>query len=252
MWRPAPRPKRNWPGWPVSTGPMSWPSWPTSSPTASTPTATSPTSTAPNAAALCIGRQDIDGMSAISGWLTPEARATIGCGASPNSPPPACATPPMRRPASAAPPHKPPSRATPAAWPTQPRRATGRGPRTAGLRGPRSTQRATCQHHRHHHVGGTRSRRRPRAHRRRHTAADVGCDPAGLPRPPLPGDLRQRQSPGALSHQTPGLTGPTNCVARQRPRVHIPRLHRARPTCARSTTSTPTPSTRSPTSTASR
>ncbi len=36
-------------------------------------------------------------------------------GASPNSPPPACATPPTRRPASAAPRHKPPSRATPAA-----------------------------------------------------------------------------------------------------------------------------------------
>ncbi len=100
---------------PVSTAPMSWPSWPTSSPTASTPTATSPTSTAPNAAASCIGKQDIDGMSPINGWLTPEARATMGCGASPNSPHPACATPPTRRPASAAPRHRPPSRATPAA-----------------------------------------------------------------------------------------------------------------------------------------
>ena len=46
-----PKPKRSWPDWASSIGPMSWPSWPTSSPTASTPTATSPTSTAPSAAA---------------------------------------------------------------------------------------------------------------------------------------------------------------------------------------------------------
>ena len=54
------------------------------------------------------------------------------------------------------------------------------------------------------------------------------CDPAGLPCPPLPGDLRQRQSAGALSHQTAGLTGPANCAVRQRPRLPVPRLHRAR------------------------
>ena len=34
------------------------------------------------------------------------------------------------------------------------------------------------------------------------------CDPAGPPRPPLPGHLRQRQSARALSHQTAGLTRP--------------------------------------------
>ena len=66
------------------------------------------------------------------------------------------------------------------------------------------------------------------ADRRRHPAADVRCDPAGRPRPPLPGDLRQGQSAGALSHQTTGLTGPTNCVVRQGSWVLVPRLHRAR------------------------
>ena len=64
--------------------------------------------------------------------------------------------------------------------------------------------------------------------RRRHPAADVRCDPAGRPRPPLPGDLRQRQSAGALSHQAPGLTGPTNCAVRQGSWLLVPRLHRAR------------------------
>ena len=89
------------------------------------------------------------------------------------------------------------------------------------------------------------------AHRRRHPAADDRCDPAGRPRPPLPGHLRQRQSAGALSHQTPGLTGPANCVVRQGSWLLIPRLHRARATSARSTTATPTPPTPSPTSTTS-
>ncbi len=97
-----------------STAPMSWPSWPTNSPTASTPTATSPTSTAPNDAASSSANQDIDGMSPISGWLNPEARATIDAVFAKLAAPGMC-NPADESPASAAPRHRPPSRATPAA-----------------------------------------------------------------------------------------------------------------------------------------
>ena len=44
----------------------------------------------------------------------------------------------------------------------------------------------------------------------------------------LPGHLQPRQSTRALSHQTPRLTSPTNCLVRQRPRLLIPRLQRPR------------------------
>ena len=63
---------------------------------------------------ITIGRQDIDGMSPISGYLSPEARATW-TPSSPNSPRPGCATPPTTSRASAEPRRRPPSRATPAA-----------------------------------------------------------------------------------------------------------------------------------------
>ena len=56
---------------------MSWRSWPTNSPTASTPTATSPTSTAPAAAASPSANRTSTACRPISGYLTPEARATI-------------------------------------------------------------------------------------------------------------------------------------------------------------------------------
>jgi Domain of unknown function (DUF222) len=49
-----------------------------------------------------------------------------------------------------------------------------------------------------------------------HPAAHLRCDPPGPPRPPLPGDLRPRQSPGALSHQATRLPRPTNRALRQR------------------------------------
>jgi len=39
-----------------------------------------------------------------------------------------------------------------------------------------------------------------------------------------PGHLRPRQNPGALPHQTTGLTRAADCALRQGPRVHAPRL----------------------------
>ena len=180
---------------------------------------------------ITIGKQDIDGMSPISGYLTPEARATIDAVFA------KLAAPGMCNPADDEPcVSGTPSQAaiqgdTRSARPAQPRRPARRRPRPAGLRRPRSTQRTARHHHRHHHSARTRSRRRQSADRRRHPAADVRCDPAGLPRPPLPGHLRQGQSAGAVSHQTPGLTGPANCVVRQGPWLLLPRLHRARHLC---------------------
>ncbi len=58
------------------------------------------------------------------------------------------------------------------------------------------------------------------------------CDPHDQPRPPLlprkrevpPGDLRPRQTPGAVSHQTLGLPGPADHAVRQGPGLHQTRL----------------------------
>ncbi len=177
---------------------------------------------------LSIGRQDLDGMTPISGWLNPEARATLDavfaklaapgmCNADDDEP---CLSGTPSQAAIAS--RHPQRRAAP------PRRAARRRPRPLSLRRARPTQRPTGIDHRDHHPAGTRSRRWARADRRRHPVADVGCDPARRPRPSLPGHLRQRQSPGALSHQTAGLTRPTDRVVRERPRLHLPRLHHAR------------------------
>ena len=48
----------------------------------------------------------------------------------------------------------------------------------------------------------------------------------GQPRPPLFGDLRSRQTPGALSHQTPGLARAANHALRQGTRMHETALQR--------------------------
>ena len=70
----------------------------------------------------------------------------------------------------------------------------------------RSAQRVAGHHRRHHHLAANW---RPSAGKALtgggSPAADERRDPAGLPRASLPGHLRQRQSDGALSHQTPGL-----------------------------------------------
>ncbi len=166
-------------------------------------------------------------MSPISGYLTPEARATIDAVFAKLAAPGMCNPDDDDPCVSGTPSQAAIQGDTRSAGQRNHDALLAAGPRPAGLRRPRPTQRATGHHHRHHHSARTRSRRRQSVHRRRHPAADVGCDPAGLPRPPLPGDLRQRQSAGAVSHQTPGLTSPANCVVRQRSRLHLPRLHRA-------------------------
>ena len=68
---------------------------------------------------LTIGKQDLDGMSPINGWLTPEARATWDAVFATLAAPGMC-NPADENPASAAPPPKLRSRATPAPPPSAP------------------------------------------------------------------------------------------------------------------------------------
>ena len=90
---------------------------------------------------------------------------------------------------------------------------------------------------------GPRGRHRQSPDRRGHPGAHVGCDPLGQPRPSLPGDLRSRQAPGAVSHQAAGLPGAANHAAT--PRIVDAPCPAAtpRPTTARSTTSKAGPGT---------
>ena len=171
---------------------------------------------------ITLGRQDIDGMSPISGYLTPEARATLDAVLAKLAAPGMCNSADASH-ASAAPRRSrhPTTPATPDNATTTP---SSRRHARPGLGRTRSAQRPARQHRGHHHAQRARGRRGQGAHRRRHPAADVRCDPTSRPRPPLPGHLRQRQSAGALSHQAAGLTGSANCVVRQRPRVHVPWL----------------------------
>ena len=167
-------------------------------------------------------------MSPISGYLTPEARATFDavfaklaapgmCNSADETPcvsgTPSRAGHPGRHPQP-----RPSATTTPCSPPPAPYWRPASSVSTTGYP-PASSSPPPAR---------TRGGAGKGPHRRRHAVADVGCDPAGRPRPPLPGHLRQRQSPGALSHQAPGLTGPANRVVRQRPRVLVPRLHRAR------------------------
>jgi Domain of unknown function (DUF222) len=100
--------------------------------------------------AISIGRQDLDGMSPISGWLTPEARATLDAVLAKLA---ARHVQPRRRhpmhrrhPVSGRQPRRHPQQ-----FSAHPRRPARRHPRTAGLRRAGSTQRTTGRHHRHHH-----------------------------------------------------------------------------------------------------
>ena len=167
-------------------------------------------------------------MSPISGYLTPEARATLDAVFAKLAAPGMCNPDDIEPCVSGTPSQAAIQGDTRSAGQRNHDALLAAARALPGLRRPRTAQRLTGLHHRHHHTARTRSRRRQSADRRRHPAADVGCDPAGLPRPPLPGHLQPRQSTGALSHQTPGLTSPANCVVRQGPWLHVPRLHRAR------------------------
>ena len=110
---PRTKPRRSWPAWPASTAPMSWPSWPTSSPTAS-PRRRLHRRRPGQRRGLTIGNQDIDGMSPISGYLTPEARATIDAVFAKLAAPGMCNSA-DDQPCVSGTPRRPPSRATPAA-----------------------------------------------------------------------------------------------------------------------------------------
>src|SRR5579875_2528573 len=176
---------------------------------------------------LTLGKQGPDLMSHLSGWITPELRATLEAVWAKLAAPGMCnrrfGTDCRRHTLRGdSPPRHPQHRAA------QPRRPARGAAGVVGLRKPRAAQRATGQHHRHHQPQRPRSRHRTRPHRRRNTATDVRCDPAGLPRPPLPSHFRQRQSASAVSHQTLSLARPTNRALCEGPRVHVPELPRTR------------------------
>ena len=177
---------------------------------------------------ITIGRQDIDGMSAISGYLTPEARATIDAVFAKLAAPGMCNSADDQPCTSGTPSHAAIQADTRSAGQRNHDAllAAARALLASGDLGqhnglPASIIVTTTLHELEKGAGkaltggGTLL---PMSRR----------DPAGRPRTPLPGHLRQRQSPGALSHQTPRLTGPANCVVRQGSWLHVPRLHRAR------------------------
>ncbi len=171
---------------------------------------------------IILGNQGPDGMSAISGYLTPEARATVDAVlaklAAPGMANPADDTPCLAgTPSQAAIEADSPQRR-----PTPPRRPAGRAAGPAVLGGAGPTQRATRGHHRVHQPDRTAITRRPRADRRRHPAAHERRDPAGQPRQPLPTYLRPRPRAGPLSHQAASLTRTANRPLRQGPRLPFP------------------------------
>ena len=105
---------------------------------------------------LTIGKQDLDGMSPISGYLTPEARATIDAVFAKLAAPGMCNSADDEPCVRGTPSQAAIQGDTRSRGPAQPRRAARVGTRSPGLRRPRSAQRAARQHHRHHHAAGTR------------------------------------------------------------------------------------------------
>ena len=190
---------------------------------------------------LTLGNQQADGMSQLRGWITPEVRATLEAVWAKLAAPGMCN----------------PTDDTPCVDGTPSQETIDGDARSApqrnhdallaalravtGLRKTGSAQRVTGLHHRHHHPGRAGSRSRQRTHRRGHHPAHQRCDPPRPPRPSLLGDLRQRQCPGAVSHQTTRLTRPANHALRQ---ATVAVLHpdaRCPGITAKSTTSPTTP-----------
>src|ERR1700677_4701013 len=177
---------------------------------------------------LTVGKQGPDGMSHLRGWLTPEARATLDAVLA----------------KSAAPRHvQSRGRHAHCGWrgwrgggparhpqhrPTQSRRTQRGHAGLARFGGVGSAQRVTGHHHRDHHPQGARIGIWHGDHRWGHPATGERRDPDGPPRTSLSGDLRQRQSPRAVSHETTGLTRSANRAVRKRPWLHPPRLRCAR------------------------
>ena len=190
-------------------------------------------------------------MSPISGYLTPEARATLDAVFAKLAAPGMCNSADddavrQRHTLAGRHPGRHPQRRT-----AQPRRPARRRPRPAGLRRTRSAQRPARQHHRHHHTARTRSRRRQSADRRRHPAADARRDPArpATPTTTWPSSTKAKRwrsiTPNAWPHQPSELCCTPKTAAARSPAAPCPA------TSARSTTATPTPPTPSPTSTTS-
>ena len=106
---------------------------------------------------ITIGRQDLDGMSPISGYLHPEARATIDAVFAKLAAPGMCNSADDQPCISGTPSQAAIDRATPAAPDSATTTLCSRWhARPAGVRRTRSAQRLARQHHRHHHAARTR------------------------------------------------------------------------------------------------
>ena len=200
---------------------------------------------------LTIGNQDLDGMSPISGYLTPEARATLDAVFA------KLAAPGMCNPADE----------TPCVSGTPSQAAIQGDTRSAGQRNHDALLAAARALLASGELGQHNGLPASIIVTTTLKELEAGAGKAltgggtllpmsdvirlGSPRPPLPGPLRQRQSTRALSHQTTRLTRPAHRALRQRPRMHLPRLRPCPATSAKPTTATPTPPTPSPTSTTS-
>jgi hypothetical protein len=177
---------------------------------------------------VTLGNQEADGMSALRGWLTPEARATVEAVLAKLAAPGVC------NPADKAP--------TVDGPPSQD--AIDKDTRSAGQRNHDALLAALRALLASGNLG--QHNRLPAAIivtttlTELQTATGRGRTGGGTLLPisdvirlarhahQLSGHLRSGQSPGAVSHQTTGLPRPTDRVVRQRPRLHDPGLHRAR------------------------
>ena len=200
---------------------------------------------------IMLGKQEFDGMSRLSGLVTPELRAAIEAMLAKLAAPGAC-NPDDETPAVDATPDEDAVRRD---HRSQAQRnhdaflAGMRGLFASGRVGP--TQRPAGVDRGEHDAAGPGGRHRQGPDRRGHPGADVGCDPLGQPRPSLPGDLRSRQALGAVSHQTAGLPRTANHALRQGSVDAPSRAATHPPTTARSTTSKAGPRPAAPTSTTS-
>ena len=136
---------------------------------------------------ITIGKQEYDGMSRISGYLTPEARATFEPVLAKLAAPGACNPDDETPVIDETPDEDAVRRDTRSPSSTQSRWTAGRATGPDRIAGSGSAQRPARVDRRHHHTQGSGSRRRQGPDRRRHAAADVGCDPHGQPRSPLLG-----------------------------------------------------------------
>ena len=142
---------------------------------------------------LTLGKQDIDGMSRLSGWLTPETRATVEAMLAKLAAPGVC-NPDDETPTVDGPPSEEAvqrdTRTLAHATTTHSTRPCVRSWR----RKVAPAQWVTGVDHRVHHAERPRVSSRQGTHRRGHGAAHVRRHPAGSPRPPLLGHLRQGES----------------------------------------------------------